>query len=315
MNIALIGFGRIGKKYLETSLKTKSIVINKILKKKKIKPKIPSVQFFRNFGLLNKSKNIAAYIIATPVESHYEYANKIINKKKPFILEKPIVANHGQLKKLYELCKNYKHSIFINHLDLHNPAFSAFLKNLKSIGAYKKIEITYGKYQKTKRSSILDKKKEFFLPSFDWLSHPISLAIKLAGLPIKISIIKNKIFFKNKYVFQKSKILLKCKKKDVYINFSNEYFVPKRRVKIKGSKAILVYDGYKKNKLIKSTNKKIFKSVFFKKITPMENLLQKFYYSIKNKSNVNQINFGYKVMKILLEIEYKMKKKLLLSSE
>ena len=133
-NIALLGFGRIGKKYYQTSLRSKHIVINKILKKRVINLKIPNVKFFKNFDLLNRDKNIEAYIIATPVESHYEYARKIVNKKKPFILEKPLVANFEELIKLYKICKNYKHSIFINHIDLYNPAFLVFFRNLKHIG-------------------------------------------------------------------------------------------------------------------------------------------------------------------------------------
>ena len=108
-NIALLGFGNIGKKYFQTSLKSKDITINKILKKRAINLKIPNVKFFRNFDLLNREKKIEGYIITTPVESHFEYVNKIVKKNKPFILEKPLVANHEKLKKLYKICKNYKH--------------------------------------------------------------------------------------------------------------------------------------------------------------------------------------------------------------
>ena len=78
-NIALLGFGKIGKKYFQTSLKSKSILINKILKKREINLKIPNIKFYRNFDLLNKAKNIEGYIIATPIESHYEFARKIVN--------------------------------------------------------------------------------------------------------------------------------------------------------------------------------------------------------------------------------------------
>lgn len=308
MNVALLGYGRIGKKYFKTSLNNKNITINKILKKRKTNLKIPKVKIFRNFNLLSKDKNISAYIVATPVKSHYEYANKIVKKNKPFILEKPIVANNEELQNLYKLCKNYKKSIFINHIDLYNPAFLTFLKNLKSIGTYKKIEITYGKYQKIKKPKTINEKKDFFLPSFDWLAHPLSLSIKLAGLPKKISILRNKIFIKKKYIYQESKIKLNCKKKIVYIYFSNNYAVPKRRVKIRGSKSTLIYDGYKKNKLIKIDYNKISKNISFSKIQPMENFLQKFISSIKNKSNINQINFGFTVAKILFKIENKMKR-------
>ena len=100
-----------------------------------------NVKFFRNFKTLTKSGNIDGYIVTTPVSSHYEYARKIINKKKPFIIEKPLVASLQVLKKLYKVCKNYKHSIFVNHSDLYSPAFLVFLRNLKLVGAYKKINI------------------------------------------------------------------------------------------------------------------------------------------------------------------------------
>ena len=57
-NIALLGFGRIGKKYFRTSLGSKDIVINKILKKKATNLKIPNVKFFRNFGKIGTNRRI-----------------------------------------------------------------------------------------------------------------------------------------------------------------------------------------------------------------------------------------------------------------
>ena len=137
----------------------------------------------------------------------------------------------------------------------------------------------------------------------------MAITIKLAGLPKKISIIKNKIIIKNNYIFQKSKIELQCKKKVVNINFSNGYSIPRRQIKVTGSRAILTYDGYKQKVLIKKNNNKLFRNIIFKKVKPLENLLQCFYYSIKSKSKINDIHFGHKVMKILFEIENKIKKK------
>ena len=113
---------------------TKNILINKILKKRLTNLNILNVKFFSNFNLIAGDENIDGYIVASPVLSHYNYVRKIINKNKPFIIEKPLVANLDELNKLYKICKNYKHSIFVNHIDLYNPAFSAFLKkNVKII--------------------------------------------------------------------------------------------------------------------------------------------------------------------------------------
>lgn len=308
-NIALIGFGYMGKKYFQTSLKIKNILINKILKKRVTNIKIPNVKFFRNPNMFLNYKNTDGYIIATPVSNHYRYARKIINKKKPFIIEKPLVSNMKELEKLYKICRNYKQSIFVNHTDLYNPAFSIFLKNLKTVGQYKKINIFFGKFQKIKRFADKNKGKFSFLPSFDWLPHPIALAIKLAGYPKKILIRENKIFIKKKYIFQKCKICLYCKKNDVNINFSTGYSSPKRRIEINGSKATLIYDGYKKNMIIKKCKGKSPKKIFYKNIHPCENLLRLFYFSIKNGFYKNDIHFTYKVMKILFIIDNELKNK------
>ena len=53
-NIALIGFGKMGKKFFNLSLKKKNISINKILKRKISNIKILNVKFFRNFKSLPK---------------------------------------------------------------------------------------------------------------------------------------------------------------------------------------------------------------------------------------------------------------------
>ena len=106
-NIALIGFGKIGKKFFSHSLKVKNISINKIFKRKKTNIKISNIKFFTNFNSLIKSGNIDGYIVATPVSSHYKFAKKILNQKKPFIIEKPLVANFGELKNIYKIQFQY----------------------------------------------------------------------------------------------------------------------------------------------------------------------------------------------------------------
>lgn len=313
-NIALIGHGNIGKKFFNKSLKEKNLSINKILKKKITNLKLLNVKFFTNFKTFFKSKKIDGYIIATPVESHYEYARKVIKQNKPFVIEKPLVANIVELEKLYTKCKNYKKSIFINHLDLYNPAFLIFLKNIKFIGTYNKIEMFFGKYQEIKRFDILNINKSF-LPSFDWMPHPLAIATKLAGSPKKIKILKNDLFLKKKSLFQKSNVNLYCKDKVVNIKFSNTYLIPKKRVVIKGSKATLLYDGYKRAVFIKKKKNKYFKTVFYSKVDSLENLLKLFYLSFKKKYHNNDIYLGYKIMKILFKIESEMKKKFLLSTK
>ena len=306
-NIALIGYGNIGKRIFNKSLKENNISINKILKKRITNLKLLNVKFFINFKTFIKGKKNDGYIIATPLKNHFEYAKKIIKQNKPFIIEKPLVANPVELEELYKKCKNYKQSIFVNHSDLYNPAFLIFLKNIKLIGTYKKIEMFFGKYQEIMKFDVLNKNNSF-LPSFDWMPHPLAIAIKLAGSPKKIEILKNNLSLKKKFLFQKSNINLYCKNKVVNIKFSNSYLVPKKRVIIKGSKGTLIYDGYKRSIFIKKNNNKYFKRIFYSKIDSLENLLKLFYLSFKKTYHRNDIHLAYKIMKILFKIENKMKR-------
>ena len=303
-NIALLGFGKIGKTFFERSLKSPKITIENILKKKSINFKDKKIKFFKSISPLLKDKSIQGYIVATPVQSHFKYAKKIVKSKKPFIIEKPLVSTPNELNILYDLCKNYKKSIFVNHKDLYNPAFYQFNRELKSIGNYNKINISFGKFQKIKIPKI---KNNFFLPSFDWLPHPLAIALKLEGYPKKISVIKNKFFFLKKYIFQNSIINLTYKKRIIQISFSNQYKTPRRRIEIKGSKARLIYDGYKKNMLIKKSNNENFKKIKYQTIDPFENLINKLYRSIDTKYYNNDVHLSYKVMKILFELDRVMK--------
>ena len=120
---------------------------------------------------------------------------------------------------------------------------------------------------------------------------------------------------KKKILFQKSNINLYCKNKVVNIKFSNSYLIPKKRVIIKGSKATLIYDGYKRAIFIKKKNNKYFKRVFYSKIDSLENLLKLFYLSLKQKYYRNDTHLAYKIMKVLFNIENKMKKEFIITQK
>ena len=52
------------------------------------------------------------------------------NKKKNIIIEKPLVENNSQLKKLKLLNKDYKKKVMIHHNDLLNFENMNFIDNL-----------------------------------------------------------------------------------------------------------------------------------------------------------------------------------------
>ena len=98
------------------------------------------------------------------------------------------------------------------------------------------------------------------------MPHPLAIAIKLAGSPKKIEILKNNLSLKKKFLFQKSNINLYCKNKVVNIKFSNSYLVPKKRVVIKGSKGTLYMMDTKEPLLLRKKEINISKRFFIVKL-------------------------------------------------
>ena len=305
INIGLIGFGRIGRRYFKILNESKSFNLIKILRKKKYKKKNLSIKFYnKKKDFFNKSKNyINAYIIASPVNTHYEYIKTILQKKKPLIIEKPIVKDVNELNKIKKLSKNINYPVLVNHSDLYNPAFKVLEKKIKLIGNFKKIKIVFGKFQQIYK---INRKSNILLPYFDWLSHPIAVAIKIAGLPRKIEILNKKTIIKKKFIFQKIHTRLFCKKKIVDIFFSNNYKIPKRKILIKGDRGSINYDAYKVKSLqLKIKNRKI-ESYYFKHESSLNNLLEVFSDLVVNKKKINDISLSIKVMKIIFLIQKKL---------
>ena len=103
--VALLGFGNIGKKIFNKSLIQKNILISRILKKTLPKTKLLNVKFFTNFKTFIKNADVDGYIIATPVDSHYEYAKKIIKKKKVLLLRNHLFQKFLNWKNLIKYAK------------------------------------------------------------------------------------------------------------------------------------------------------------------------------------------------------------------
>ena len=110
-NIGLIGRGKMGKAFQGEIEKSNKFNLVKIFSKRDIRKKKHDIRkFFRSniFDLI---------IITSPVDSHYKYLNYAMKNKKNIIVEKPLVKNFNELKKLSKLNRNFKQKIMI-HLSL-----------------------------------------------------------------------------------------------------------------------------------------------------------------------------------------------------
>ena len=272
-NIGLIGRGKMGKAFQGEIEKSNKFNLVKIFSKRDIRKKKQNIRkFFRSniFDLI---------IITSPVDSLYQYLNYAMKNKKHIIVEKPLVENFNELKKLSKLNRNFKQKIMIHHNDILNfEKYKIFKKSYKNS---KKIEMIYGKK---------DIKNSTKKPYFDWLPHPLALIVKYFGFPKKFKILNYSKIKKKSGFFEELKIEFSFKRLKIYLMFSN--FLKNKTKKIFIFKNVKkeIYDGYKK-----------------KNQRSIKLLLEKFY----KKNKINEISLFFKTYDLLFKIEKNIEKRII----
>ena len=284
INVGLIGYGKYGKKYFNNIINDKKFKIIKVLKKRNLKSKL----FTNNKKKFFAIKKIDLYIIATPTITHFEYLDIIMRKNKHVIVEKPLVKTKEEFIKFKNNLKKFKKTILINHTDLYFKTLIKLKEKIKTIGAIKSVELTYGKKDPYFFRDIKDSSD---LPFYEWLPHPLAI-IRDFFKNLKFNkTIKNKQIRNGKLIIQNLIIIFTGKKFNIKIFFSNNYKCKKRNLIIRGSKGSLVFKGYdnykaywfKKNKKINLTDQYD---------NPIQNLLENF----KIKFNQKKIKDDRKII-------------------
>mgnify|MGYP001319935873 CR=1 FL=1 len=293
LNIALVGFGRFGKKYYKLLKKNQNFFLKAIYRKKKFNKNI-----FQKLSASSLRQNkIKAAIICTPIDTHFHLANFFIKKRIPIILEKPAAKNLSEIKKLIVLSKNYKSTVLINHSDLFNNNLNFLISSIKNIGKIEFIEAKFGKFNKSY-------KNKKFLPFNDWLPHPLAIILTIINKIEKIEMIKNDMNFKQKSIFQDLILSFQNKNKlNGKIYFSNKFKKKKRQVIIYGKKGLIHYNGYDFSNNFIKVKKKIYPTK--KHSSPMQNLLEIFYRLVLKKRFRSDLKLSYEIEKILDKIKKK----------
>ena len=261
INVLLIGHGNMGRKFVHEIKKNKQFNLKNIITTS-------------NKSLI-KFDNIDLIIICSPINTHYKYLLRAMSLNKDIIVEKPIVKDLGELKKLIKINKLYKRKILIHHNDVINLENQKSFINKKKL---KKIKMIYGKK---------DKKQKATLPHLDWLPHPLSVIIYFFGKPNKFKILDYRRIIKNNLIKEDLKLAFDFEKNSVYLDFSNNISNPSKKIFfIKKNKMKKIYDGY---------NKKNQRSI--------KHLLNKYIKSNK----INDVNSNIETYKLLFKISSKLK--------
>ncbi len=189
LNLGIVGNGRIAKRFVHESKYVSGVNIDCVFGRNKEHIKT----FCESFELNNYYTNyneflskINAVYIATPHNTHYEYAKQAILQNKHVLCEKPMVLEAEQAKELFSLAK--QHNVILQEAikTAYAPCFNKLINIAKSgiIGNIKDVSATFTKLIDNK--NLREFNKSMFGGSVTELStYPLCAIIKLLGTDYK----------------------------------------------------------------------------------------------------------------------------------
>lgn len=88
------------------------------------------------------SSGFDGYVIATPAETHFEIAKRLLHERKPLLVEKPLALKADQARELHELAAKLDVPLMVGHVMLFHPAVRK-MRELISNGKLGKLQYLY----------------------------------------------------------------------------------------------------------------------------------------------------------------------------
>tara|TARA_B100002052_G_scaffold281543_1_gene290674 strand:- start:179 stop:1138 length:960 start_codon:yes stop_codon:yes gene_type:complete len=142
--ICVIGAGEWGKNHIKT-LSQLGVLKGVVESNKNILELLtveyPNVLFYENLNLALK-EDFDGFTIATPAETHFEIAKKVIISGKHLLIEKPMTLSVDDAEELVSLAKAFDVSLMVGHVLLFHPAVIK-IKEIISEGAIGELQYLY----------------------------------------------------------------------------------------------------------------------------------------------------------------------------
>ena len=172
IKISVVGLGQMGVNHLNNLLNIKNIKLINIydkIKRTELENKY-NTKFSENIKeVINNSD---ATIIATPTTTHFKYFLECSKKIKNIFIEKPLVTDIKQFKKILQITKKKKINLKVGYIERYNPTVQLIKKILKKNKILNLDFIrTNNRQNKIKDTNII----------FDIMTHDIDLALYLSG--------------------------------------------------------------------------------------------------------------------------------------
>ena len=252
-NICVVGAGYWGKNHIRTLnnlgflggiVEPNKYLLNKFSKE------YPEAKVFENLDLAIKDKSFRGFTIATPANTHFRIASKIIRSSKNVLVEKPLCLNINEAKKLVELSKQYKINLMVGHVLLFHPAIQEIKKTILD-GKIGKLQYLYS--NRLNLGQVRTEENVFW----SLAPHDISIFQFLTD-SYPESIIANGSTFLQKNIHDSTITYLKYPNKvegHIFVSWLHPF--KEHRLVVIGSEGMLVFEDSAEKKPIKLYSKKI----------------------------------------------------------
>ena len=128
IKIGLIGVGHLGKIHLKLLLELHEQfeLVGFLEYKDEVAEEVVKEFGIRRFATYSELlQEVEAVDIVTPTVSHFQYATEALRTRKHVFVEKPMVENMEESKKLVSLVEEAEVKLQVGHVERFNPAFKA----------------------------------------------------------------------------------------------------------------------------------------------------------------------------------------------
>ena len=316
VKIAIIGIGNWGQNLVRNFLKHPAVdkvycydVDRKRLAS--VQREFPRIETVIDFQKILNNSLIDAAVIATPVSSHFELAQQVLESNKHVLVEKPLTSNEHEATILINLARKKRLKLMVDHVSVYHGAIKK-IKRIIGSGAVGKI--MYLEATRTSQGlnqsgiNVIWDLAIHDLSILDYLFKERPKAISAVGMAhfSKLEDIAHIILFFNRNWLA-----------HLHVNWLSPIKV--RRILIGGTKKTVVFDDTKPSEKITIYDQSYVKSlrpknkVFYPKYDnaePLASVTNEFIKAIQQNHEplTNGAN-GLKIIKILTAAEKSMKRR------
>ncbi len=254
LRIGQIGYGYWGRNLLRNILAQKDIeligaVDHDVQQRLKLNQQHPQIAAFETIeALLEKTPD--AVVIATPPDSHFELAQRLIEKGIHVLIEKPVAQTTLHCNQLIRLAKKNKIIAMVDHTFAYHPAVRALRDRIHSgelgtLQYYDSIRVNFGGFQQANALWDLAPHDLSILDYF--LKGQMPLTVSAMGVDHFGVDVENLVYvtlqYQNQFV--------------AHLHLNRIAPVKIRQIMIGGNRKMAVYDDTQSTEKIKIYNQKI----------------------------------------------------------